>query len=680
MPDFRTLLPPVADPDAARADDIAARGNRRRLRVFMTVLVPVLLSSLAYTFLRPAEYRAEARIAVKPPGIVAELPVVAAEGATVTTAAPAGASAGSLQAEAGVLSSRPVIDAALVTLRAQGLDLREFGPDPVQGVQAALSAQALADSNIINVVAIGEQPGHLAAIVNAVIEAYSRRLADTYASTAGGEIDALRQELADLNRRLDDKRSALEDFRQANDIVSAERDENQVLARVKGLSVSLNQANEKVAKAEGRVRSLRESIAAGKPVVRARDNPTLAGLESRASQLRESLREMERTHTPQFMDMDPEARRMRSRLDEIETQIAETKISGGRVSLTEAEEDLATAREEQHTLQAQIARDRGAVHAFSRSFGAFKSMQEELAQLETSRSALSERLLRTEASERSRMPSVQVIEAATAPVSAFRPDYGRDAGISVAGAFGLALLAMGLTEVFNRPPRPSMAPVIVPQSWIAVGHERSPALAGASARPLRGPADAASLLAAPTDSPRELSQDEVAALLHNLSAHDVVWAGLLLCGATLDEIRGLAPPDLDVATAGVRLAGASARELALPAGLFGRLQAAIARPDAGEAALVPGPDEELQRRLLCAAHDAGLDDPAGITPGTLRHTCVAHLVRQGLRFSDLDRVVGPLSTDALAGYAGLSPSGVRRSLAEVSPFMPALGQIGDAQA
>lgn len=677
MPDFRTLLRPAAVVDAERPEDIAARGNRRRLRVFILVLLPVLLLGLAYTFLRTPEYRAQARIAVKPAGIVADLPGTAGERATVSTTVTDAASA-SLQAEAGVLSSRPVIEAALAALRRQGVELHEFGVEPAQAVQAALSVEPVPDSNIISLAATGPHPEHLAAVLNALIEAYSSRLLDSYASASGGEIDALRQELSDLNRRLEDRRKALEDFRQANDIVSGERDENQVLARVKGLAASLNQANEKLAKAEGRVRSLRESIAAGKPVVRARDNPTLAGLESRASQLRESLGEIARTHTPQFMDMDPEARRLRSRLAEVEAQIGETRATAGQVSLTEAEEELATAREEQQTLQAQLARDRGAVHAFSRSFSTFKSMQEELAQLEASRSTLSERLLRTEASERSRMPSVQVIEAATAPLRAYRPEYARDAGISLAVAVGLALLVMGLTELFNRPPRPSMAPVIVPQPWIAVGRESTPPAVAAGHAP-RIPAAGAPRLAAPTALERELSQEELAALLANLHVDDVAWAGLLLCGATLDEARSLSATDVDAAGGSVHLGGAAARELPVPAALFSRLQAAIQRTGDG-VVLVPGADEELQRRLLCAAHDAGLDNPAAVTPGALRHTCIAHLVRQGLRFSDLDSVAGPLPADALAAYAELSPPGVRRSLAELQRFMPALDHIGRAAA
>ena len=75
-----------------------------------------------------------------------------------------------------------------------------------------------------------------------------------------------------------------------------------------------------------------------------------------------------------------------------------------------------------------------------------------------------------------------------------------------------------------------------------------------------------------------------------------------------------------------------------------------------------------------------LTKQGALTPGALRHTCIAHLVRQGLRFSDLDRVAGPLPADALAAYAELSPPGVRRSLAELQRFMPALDHIGRAAA
>ena len=673
------------DDDTQLASHLAARGNQRRLRVFLIVFVSVLVAGLAFTFARPAEYRAQARIAVRTGAMVTDLPSTGtrAIAAAVTTGS-TGGNASSLEAEAGRLASRPLIEAALAVLQQQGNDMSEFGGDPVQGVQSRLTAVPLPESNLIDVSAIGGQPRLLAALVNALVAAYAAEVVDSYGDSTAMETAALRKDLEELNLRIAQKRNALEDFRETADIVSGDRSENQILARVKGLSASLNVANQKVAEAEGRVRSLRESLAAGKVVVRARDNPSLASLESRASEIRASLREQERSYTPQFMDMDQNTRAARSRLAELEAQIAEQRASSGRVSLAEAEDELATARESQRKLQAQIAEDRAAVHAFSRKFSTFESMQAELAQIEASRSNLSERLLRTETSEASRRPSVVVVESASVPVNVWRPDYGRDAGISVAVAFAVGLIAMALVEVFNRPPRPSMAPMILPQSWIAMGNTFQPSLAGSPALDslVGSVASSAGRLPGVPEPARELSQTEVARLLQMLRPGDAAWVSLLLCGATLDEIRGLVATDLDAASATIQLQGPCVRALDVPPAVFDLL-AATAKDANGQGVAViemPESDEELKRRLICAAHDAGLEDPAGLTPQSLRHTCIAWMVRQGLRFGDLERVVGALPADVLAAYAGLSPSGVRRSIGEVATLMPALDSLGGSGA
>lgn len=662
------------------ASDAARRGNRRRLRVFTAAFAATLFAGLAYTFARPAEYRAQGTIAVKFAAMVTELPPAVMKSATITSTTE-NANANSLHAEAGRLTSRPLIEAALVALRAQGLDMPEYGADPVQSIQAALAAETVVDSGLITLTSIGRKPEHLAAIVNAVIAAYADEMVSNYTRSTTAEVDALRQELENLNQRVAQRRAALERFRQAADIVSGERDENQILARVKGLSASLNLAAEKVAQAEGRVRALRESLASGKSAVRGRDNPGLATLEAQASELRASLREQERTFTPQFMAMDQNVRAMRSRLEDIEAQIAEQKASAGTVALTEAEDDLTTARQSQRKLQAQIAEERNAVHAFSRNFGMFEAMQAELNQIEASRSSLSERLLRTETSQRSRKPSVQVVESAIAPREIWQPNYGRDAGISIAVAFAMGLLTMGLVELFNRPPRSSPAPMILPQSWIAMGQAFPPSLAtGPALRHLPDSANAAVQLPGALEMPRELSQAELVGLLQTLRASDAVWAGLLLCGATQAEIRRIAAADLDSTSASVRLQGSCARTLSVPPQLFRTLEAAAAKGNRPSNAVIamPDSDQELNRLLLCAAHDAGLENAASVTPQALRHTCIAYLVRQGLRFGDLDLIAGPLPADELASYAGLAPAGVRRTIRDVTLVMPALESLREA--
>jgi site-specific recombinase XerD len=82
--------------------------------------------------------------------------------------------------------------------------------------------------------------------------------------------------------------------------------------------------------------------------------------------------------------------------------------------------------------------------------------------------------------------------------------------------------------------------------------------------------------------------------------------------------------------------------------------------------------DDLRAAILSAAHDAGIDGAANVTPECLRHTYIAFLVRQGLRFADLTRIVGPLPAETLAAYSGLAPSGSRIPIEAVDRLFPAL--------
>jgi hypothetical protein len=83
-------------------------------------------------------------------------------------------------------------------------------------------------------------------------------------------------------------------------------------------------------------------------------------------------------------------------------------------------------------------------------------------------------------------------------------------------------------------------------------------------------------------------------------------------------------------------------------------------------------DAEIGAGVACAALDAGLDGAVTVTPEVLRHSCIANLVRQNVRFSNLAALVGQLSADELTAYASLADGG-RRAMGEaVDPIMPAL--------
>src|SRR5262249_29525433 len=173
---------------------------------------------------------------------------------------------------------------------------------------------------------------------------YQDRLATAHRDSTGESLARADDEVAKLQAIVTTKRRDVEAFRMRNNIVSSEREESEVLARVRNLSTSLRAANERVAAAEGKLRSLTESAASGDVVARSRDDPTLANLEQRASQIREELRSLERTFTPDYMAKDPSIIAQRTRLAELERQIKLQLGAGQQAALLEAKQELASAQ------------------------------------------------------------------------------------------------------------------------------------------------------------------------------------------------------------------------------------------------------------------------------------------------------------------------------------------------
>ena len=82
--------------------------------------------------------------------------------------------------------------------------------------------------------------------------------------------------------------------------------------------------------------------------------------------------------------------------------------------------------------------------------------------------------------------------------------------------------------------------------------------------------------------------------------------------------------------------------------------------------------DSIDAQILGAAHDAAIEDAPQVTAACLRHTYIAFLMRQGIRFADLTRLVGPLPAEAISAYSALSPAGARRPLSEIQLMHPAL--------
>lgn len=670
---LRTSLEHDVTP-AADAQAAARRSNRRRLQVFAVVFLIVLIPGLLWNFLRPAEFRATARVQIMP-GSTEPRPGAALPGAVGGSGgSEIPRSASELLTQVQVLTSRPLLEKVGAALARAGEPLP--GGDPAARLREMISAEAVDGTEVVELQATGTQPRQLAAALNTLVDIYREDMKASYGTAAGEGLAQARQEAERLATVVQTRRQRLDAFRNATGVLSPEREENEAVARIKGLTTSLNVATEKLAVAEARFKSMQ---AGGRGAAAGADDPTLANMEARASQIAEEIRQMERTYTPEFMRMDPRAKSLLIRLTEMERQIEAQRATSRQAALGAAQDEVATARATAERLQGEIRAQRSTMQDFSQRFTQAKSLEDDLAQIEKASREAQERLAKLEASEQSRLPALKLVEAAGVPGTPFRPDYLLDALIVLGAAFGLGLAAIWFVEIFNRQAplqTPASTTLIMPPPWAGMPGSggAAPLLSEPPAGLVPGSASAG-LLAATPRPPRELAQEEVVDLLTASAGEGRFVLGLLLMGLTTDEAAALRQSDFD-GTAGVlQVAGNAPRSLKAPAWMgdcrpspIGGMDAPLLQ-DAAGARLRP---EDIQSILACAAFDAGLASAGGVTADVLRHTCIAWLVRQGLRFSELGSLVGRPSPEALALYAAMAPEGPKLSATEIDPLMPAL--------
>jgi len=198
----------------------------------------VLALGLAYTVMRPAEYRATARLEITPASATPVSVVGSTPGATTgaeTRGAEERGSQSSLR-EIQVLTSRPLLEEVVERLSKSGDLPPEIRSDPVDGVQHMLSTETVEGTEVVLLRAEGPQRQFLARLVNTLTSVYQDHLAAAYQKSTGTGADQLRDSVRALEQKVTAKRQEVDVFRSSNDIVSTERDENQLLSAAKGLA------------------------------------------------------------------------------------------------------------------------------------------------------------------------------------------------------------------------------------------------------------------------------------------------------------------------------------------------------------------------------------------------------------------------------------------------------------
>jgi succinoglycan biosynthesis transport protein ExoP len=635
-----------------------AASSRRRALVFVLSFVPATVAGLGFVYTRPPEYRAAARVQINPAATV--VPAAEAKNAPAVATDPQ-----SFLSEVQVLTSRPVIGDTIERMRRDGA-LPELGPDPVAAAQKMLRAEPVEGTWIVSLSAIGAAREFVPRLVNAVAATYRERVTDAYKKRAANADADVAAEAKALEAKIAAQKTAVNTFRHRYDIVSIEHQESDVLADIQGLSKAYTEADQRLAKAQGRL----DALKSGKAVLRAKDDPTLASLQQRASMLREEWREMQGRFTPSYLELDPAAKALRARIDNLEQQLRTQAAFGERAELADAHQEMAAARAAVEQLRGNVAENQKRAQEFATHLNDYKSMREDLDHLEAMHRAALDRLAKLQASEQQRAPNVELLEAAAPATQPWRPDYRLDAALALSGAFAFALVATWFVDFLAGPPRPPLEFGF--RAWPSV------VLGGEVVTPPLLAAPAVARLPPPEPLPRALTDAELAALLAAAPEDGRLVAVALLTGMQPDEISALEWSDIDNDAGLIRIRGGSARELPLNEPLRALLQARRQALPAASGAVLRASDGghfgsgEIARLLLFAAYDAGLERPQEVTAEALRYAYIGYLLRQGIRAADIERIVGRLPHTDLATYMQLHSPTARRPIGEIDRLPPSL--------
>ena len=632
------------------AADVTPSGRPRRLIVFLLTFVTCLAAGLFYNFQRPAVYLSSASLLTVAPPDIDQVDVPEADAQHVA-----------IQRQR--LLSKPLLEAVIDKLEQEGTEAQSLS---LYELQPMLDVVQVPETNLVAMQARGEDPEFLPRLVNAWVEVYLDERADEVRQVTLDTEEALSEEQRRIGEQIERKREELDAFRENNEILSAGRDENEAVARLKGLTDSLNTASEEEVKAKARLDAVNAAVRRGDTVVPDQDKRSLAQMERRAQELREQLADLDKRYTREFMNRSPTLKVIPEQLAELERKIRLANDRGRDFVMTEAEQEYAAAQLARQQLAKQLEEHKEQVALFTAKFAQYEALQEDLSGLEELYRDVGERLVQVQAKNRERFPPLKVVEWAFRPGKPISPHYVRDAGIALVGSLLVALFLVWLAE-FLSPRRQAFSPVRPIGVSIYPG-QQSPAI---DHQPVVAPLGARSASPALMNlQSRELTESELSSLFEAADSEAKKLILLLLSGVKPAEVLDIRRGDIDIDGGRIDIGGDSPRTIHLPSALlalFGDEDEPFSKwRDEGGALDV----DELDAKLKLLALDAGLQDGELINAALLRHTYVVYLVRQGVKLSEIDRIVGKMQTNELLSYSAYSPTDRGKPLDAIDTVHP----------
>ncbi|MGR8929395.1 MAG: GumC family protein [Gammaproteobacteria bacterium] len=599
----------------------------RRWLIFALIFIPCLLISQTYIFLQPAIYQSTATV----------LTMAATDFDQISPAADV--QHVSIQKE--ILLGQAILETTADRLKKAAALGSIFSADELKYLLEVVPEPG---TNLVHLHAKGPDPKSLQNAVNAWIESYLEIRARFIAENTDKVVAEIHDQLGRIDKQVEDKRSELEQYRTDHNIVSTESADNLAHARLQGLNASLNKAMEEEVKAKAKFDSVLAAISRNEMVVPETDTREMAVLVQQAEKLRDELASIEAQYTKEYIELNPNLRRVREQLLDIEAKITEKASVGKDFVRQESERNYGASREAVIAIKQQLEAHKQQVAEYTSQFAKHEALQQELLNLETVQQETKQRLVDIDVKQRKKYPQVDVVDWASLPDKPISPDYLQESLLAFAVSLGLALTAMLIMDYLNRE-------IVRPPSPVSLGgihlHHRPQAMLDAGYTEPQRQVVYDPLNALPVINIKRVLQNDEVLTLYQAVEPPMKWIiSLLMNGLSLTEITSLEPEDLDLKSLMIIVPGR--RNVLMTRRVADLLTSPLPVEQWPK-------EDEINALLCCAAIDSGLDNPQEINAETVRYTYMLYLIGQGIKLTELTKVVGPLSAEVLLELGKFSP-------------------------
>ena len=565
------------------------------------------------------------------------------------------------------LTSNSLLQTLSVKLREEHLiDLN------VQQLRDMLSATASETGKIITLQTAGPTPELLKSVLQQWLSLYTSLLERERVSNGSDEILQYQEQLTALEQKIAQQKQVINEFSQANNIVSSERNDNRIPNKIKGLGISLDEAEAQKTQALAELDSINESLANGQMIERPVDKASIDVNRAAVQELAAELSALSEKYTQEYLQRDPEVvakqQKFISLSKDLEQQIADSQL----LYLQDSRRNLAVSVSKVNALREQLADFQDQAQDFNQKLEQYRRLDESLKELQSQAQTLKNQLVAQEVSKPFDA-KISILEQPFTPEFPIGPNYWQDTLISVVAAILLAVVALLLFSFIVRQkslPAGGTNFVVLPGQQHGNHYAE---LQGAEQAKLGSRAQPLQLGEQHTQQTniRLLTTAECQGLYSVANKQAKVVISLLLSGVNASELSKITKGDFVQAYTQLQISGAYARQVKLTKQLTTIIEQLCEGQQADDLLWVsPLSTEDFCQIIINTGHDAELPYPEQLSTEVLRHTYLTYLVSQGVRLNDLEQLSGYLKPAELAKYRAVNRHGKSVDIEQIDTIFP----------